>query len=128
MNEEQAFYLNKLRLKRSIHIAWDSPEFDLTDKLKEVTKCIKLYKLTCYVLVGYKSSIDQDLYRLRRLKELGIAPFVQPYRDLDNAKRPSNYEIDLALWANRRQVFKTCDFLEFVPRKGFACKQYLLTN
>ena len=28
MNEEQAFWLNKLRLRRSIHIAWDLPQLD----------------------------------------------------------------------------------------------------
>ena len=38
MNEEQAFYLSKLKLKRRIHIAWDLPEIDLTEELREVTK------------------------------------------------------------------------------------------
>ena len=36
MNEEQAFYLNRLRILKNIHIAWDLPTLDLTDKLKEV--------------------------------------------------------------------------------------------
>ena len=75
MNEEQAFYLSKLRLKRRIHIAWDLPSIDLTDKLKEVTKYIKPRNLSCYVLVGYNSTVEQDMYRLSRLRELGISPF-----------------------------------------------------
>ena len=78
MNEEQAFYLSKLKLKRRIHIAWDLPDIDLTEKLKEVTKYIKPRNLSCYVLVGFNSTIEQDIYRLNRLKELGISPFVQP--------------------------------------------------
>lgn len=82
MNEEQAYWLNKLKLHKPIHIAWDLPEIDLTDKLREVTKYIKPYKIYCYVLVGFNSTKEQDLYRLNRLKELKILPFVQAYRDL----------------------------------------------
>ena len=125
MNEEQAFYLNELKIKGSIHIAWDLPQIDLTDKLKAVTKYIKPYKLTCYVLVGFNSTIEQDLYRLRRLKELGITPFVQPFRDFENERKPKQYELDLARWANKMWLFKTCDFADFQPRKNFKCGTYL---
>jgi len=125
MNEEQAFWLKKLKLKGNIHIAWDLPELDLTEKLKEVIKYIPAYKIRCYVLVGFNSSIEQDIYRLRKLKELGIAPFVQPYRDFENERKPSQYEKDLARWANKMWTFKSCDFSDFQPRKGFRCSHYL---
>ena len=125
MNEEQAFWLNKLRLKRNVHIAWDLPELDLTDKLKEVIKYINPNKICCYVLVGFNSSIDQDMFRLRRIKELGITPFVQPFRDFENNRVPSKYEKDLARWANKMWTFKSCDFEDFQPRKGFRCRSYL---
>lgn len=125
MDEEQAFNLNTLRLKRNIHIAWDLPQLDLRDKLREVVKYIKPYKLMCYVLVGFNSTVEQDMYRLRTLKELGIQPFVQPYRDFDNERVPSQYERDLARWANRAWTFKSCDFEDFKPRKGFKCNEYL---
>lgn len=92
MNEEQAYWLNKLPLLKPIHIAWDLPQIDLTDKLREVTKYIKPYKIYCYVLVGFNSTPEQDLYRLRRLKELKILPFVQPYRDLENKRVPNSNE------------------------------------
>lgn len=125
MNEEQAFYLSKLKLKRRIHIAWDLPDIDLTEKLREVTKYIKPRNLSCYVLVGFNSTIEQDMYRLNRLKELGISPFVQPYRDFNNDRKPTLYEKDIAQWANKHQIFKSCDFADFSPRKGFKCKYYL---
>nr|DAE39698.1 MAG TPA: L-lysine 2,3-aminomutase [Caudoviricetes sp.] len=125
MNEEQAFYLSKLRLKRRIHIAWDLPSIDLTDKLREVTKYIKPRNLSCYVLVGYNSTVEQDMYRLSRLRELGISPFVQPYRDFDNDRKVTLYEKDLAQWANKHQIFKACEFKDFSPRKGFKCEYYL---
>jgi radical SAM superfamily enzyme YgiQ (UPF0313 family) len=124
MNEEQAYYLNKLHMKQNIHIAWDLPSVDLTDKLKSILKYIKPYKITCYVLIGFNSTVEQDLYRLRRLKELKITPFVQPFRDYENKRKPTSYENDLARWANRMWLFKSMDFADFSPRKGFKCKQY----
>jgi len=124
MDEEQAYWLNRLPLKTGVHIAWDLPQIDLTDRLKAMLKHIKPYKITAYVLVGFNSTPEQDLFRLRTLKELGILPFVQPYRDFENKRKPTPYEQDLARWANRAWLFKSCDFLDFSPRKGFKCSEY----
>lgn len=125
MDEEQAYWLNKMRLKGNVHIAWDLPNIDLTEKLESVIKHIKPYKITCYVLVGFNSTIEQDLFRLRTLKRLGILPFVQPYRDYENNREPSQYEKDIARWANRAWLFKSMDFTDFKPRKDFRCREYL---
>lgn len=125
MNEKQAFWLNKLRLRRCVHIAWDLPQLDLTDKLREVTHYIKPYKLMCYILVGFNSSIEQDMYRIERCRELGIKPYVMPYRDFENKTRPSQYARDLAQYVNKPQIFNTCSFADFMPRKGFRCAEYL---
>lgn len=125
MNEEQAYYLNKLKMKGAIHIAWDLPEIDLTNRLREMVKYVKPYKIMCYVLVGYNSTIEQDLYRIETLRSFGIVPFVQPYRDFENKRVPSQYEKDLARWANNKFLYKSCkDFRDFSPRKGFKCDMY----
>lgn len=124
MDEEQAWWLNNLKLKNGVHIAWDLPQIDLTDRLKAMTKYIKPYKIVCYVLIGFNSTKEQDLHRLRTLKDLGIYPFVQPYRDFENKRIPTQYEMDLARWANRAWLFKAMDFEEYEPRKGFRCKEY----
>lgn len=125
MDEEQAWWLNKLKLKTGIHIAWDLPQLDLTDRLKAMVKHISPYKITCYVLVGFNSTIEQDLNRIYTLRDLGITPFVQPYRDFENKRSPTQYEKDLARWVNQRVAFKLCDFENFSPRKGFKCGEYL---
>ena len=124
MNEEQAYYLNKLRINQSIHIAWDLPQLDLTERLKEMIRYVKPRKIVCYVLVGFNSTIEQDMFRLNTLKSLGITPFVQPYRDFSNTRKPRQYELDIAKWANRRWLFKSFDFADFSPRKGFKCSRY----
>lgn len=124
MDAEQAEALKGLRLKRNIHIAWDLPQLDLTDKLKEIVMVIPARKLSCYVLVGFNSTPEQDLHRVRILKSLGITPFVQPFRDYENKTKPSQYAKDFARWANRVQLLKSCDFLDLEIRKNFKCSKY----
>jgi len=124
MDEEQAEALNTIKRKGYIHIAWDLPQLDLTPQLEAMVKHIKPYKIACYVLVGFNSTKEQDLYRLRTLKRLGILPFVQPYRDYTNTRIPTQYEKDLGRWANRAWLFKSMDFLDYAPRKGFVCRKY----
>lgn len=124
MNEEQAYYLNKLSLYRLVHIAWDLPQVDLTDKLKEVVRYIKPHKLMCYILVGFNSTMEQDMYRIERCRELKIKPFVMPYRDYDGNAKPSQYARDLARYVNNAFFFKACSFKAFSPRKGFRCEEY----
>ena len=121
----QAFWPNRLPLYKSIHIAWDFPQLDLTEKLREVIRYIKPYKLMCYVLVGFNSTIEEDMYRIERLRELKIKPFVMPYRDFGNNHVPTQYEKDLAQYVNKPMIFKSCTFAEFSPRKGFKCEYYL---
>lgn len=49
----------------------------------------------------------------------------QPYRELDNPKQVlPQWQKDMAHWANKKQLYKTIDFKEFVPRKGFVCDEY----
>lgn len=125
MDEEQAYWLNRLHLRRSIHIAWDLPQIDLTDKLREVTRYIKPYKLMCYILIGFNSTVEQDMYRIERCRELGIKPYVMPYRDFQNKEQPTQYAKDLAQYVNKPMIFKSCRFADFSPRKGFKCSSYL---
>lgn len=125
MDEEQAYWLNRLHLRRSIHIAWDLPQIDLTDKLQEVTRYIKPYKLMCYILIGFNSTVEQDIYRIERCRELGIKPYVMPYRDFQNKEQPTQYAKDLAQYVNKPMIFRSCRFADFSPRKGFKCSSYL---
>lgn len=128
MDDEQAYALNNIRMYQSnaICIAWDNGKVDLTDKLTMLTKRIKPSRLTCYVLIGFNSTPEEDLYRLYRLRELGIRPHVQPYRDYANQREVTQYEKDLARWSNRLPLFKTTRFEDYQPRKGFKCSQYLI--
>ena len=101
MNEEQAYWLNKLKHMKQIHIAWDLPKIDLIPKILEMTKYIKPYKIMCYVLIGYNSTPEEDLYRVEKLRELKVDPFVMPYNKFDT------YQKHFARWVNHKAIFKT---------------------
>lgn len=128
MNEEQAAALSTLKLKQNIKIAWDLPEIDLEPKLREVVKYIKPHRLTCYVLVGFNSTIEQDMHRLNILRELKITPFVMVYRDPNNNNTIEKYHQDLARWVNKTMLFKSMRFEDYSPRKGFKCEEYFKNN
>lgn len=124
MDEEQAYYINKIRLKNYVHIAWDLPQIDLTEKLESALRYIRDWKLVCYILVGYNSTREQDLFRLETCRRLKIRVFVMPFRDYENKRKPTQYERDLAHWANNRALFMSCSFLDYEIRKGFYGREY----
>jgi len=125
MNEEQAYWLSKLRIDSGkIHIAWDNPRDNIIPQIKEMTKHINPYKITCYMIIGFWSTIHEDYERVMKLRELGVNPFIQPYRDFDNIRIPTQYEKDFASWANKKERLKSFDFKNFSPRKGFYCREY----
>ena len=107
IDKEQAAALNTLKHTGYIHIAWDFPKMDLRPQLEKVTKWIKPYKLMCYVLIGYNSTPDEDLYRVETLRDLGIAPFVMPYNKFNK------YQKKFARWVNHKAIFKTVKWEDY---------------
>ena len=125
LTPEQATALNTVKIKSGICIAWDNPKQDLEPKLQEIVKYIKPYKLRCYVLVGFNSTMDEDLHRINTLRKYNILPYVMVYKDYDNPKERTPYQKDLARWANNVFIFKKClNFADYEPRKGFKCSAY----
>jgi hypothetical protein len=63
-----------------------------------------------FVLVGFNTTPEQDKYRCRLLKSLEANPFVMQYTKNTWTKM-------IARWANRRNVFWSCDIDEYTRRK-----------
>ena len=88
LDQEQLDLLSNMKIWRSsIHIAWDFPKIDLRKKLDEIIKFIKPSKLTCYVLVGYNSTLSEDLFRIDEIWKRGIYPFVMIYNNRKEKKQ-----------------------------------------
>ena len=59
------------------------------------------------------------------LKSRRFLPHCQPFRDLNNPHQIiPQWQKDMAHWADRKEIYMSCDFKDFSPRKGFLCKEY----
>jgi len=108
-------WLKKISHKE-YHFAFDDPRY-----LPTVERAIRLLKeggiqrSTWYVLVGYNTTVQEDLDRLNFLREHNQSAFVQRY------KRDRQY-IPLARWANQHHIFHGMtweQFLELPENKSY---------
>jgi len=63
----------------------------------------------CFMLAGFNTTFEEDMYRFIKLNEMGIRPYVMVY----------NEKIDIRLkhferWVNS-MVFKKCTWEEYEP-------------
>lgn len=104
ITDEQCEILNGMKIHKAIRMAWDNPRENLDAIFTRIVKIIKPYKIMVYVLIGYWSTPEQDLYRVEALHLLGISPFVMPYSKNDK------YQARFARWVNHKAIFKSCEF------------------
>jgi len=100
--------------------AFDFPEME--DIIREKVALLEHYGIhrsMFYVLVGFNTTIEQDIHRLNVLRELGQNAYVMRY------KREKIY-IPLANWANQPRVFHAMDFESFLnhPEKRHYKKYF----
>ena len=97
INDEIADQLSKLNIWGVLHFAWDN----IKDE-KHIKKGIEILKkhdfdirqkVEFYVLVGFNSTPEEDLYRVNRLKEWGTHAFVMKYRETPFTKAISELSI-----------------------------------
>lgn len=112
INDQTAKALATVKQAKSIHFAWDSRAQDeAVPRGIAILKRngIKPYRLMFYVLVGFNTSREYDMYRITTLHELGANPFVMPY----DKKDP--YQKHLARWCNNKFIFKKTSFDQYEP-------------
>ncbi|MDD4685163.1 MAG: radical SAM protein [Bacteroidales bacterium] len=103
--------LSKVKWIRQIRFACDTlsqlePLIKVTEEL--IKRGIKPYRIFVYVLI--KKDINDALAILNKLKEVGVVPFAQPYRDFDNKITPTKEQKNLARWCNHKAIFNTIEF------------------
>ena len=67
------------------------------------------WRFWCYVLV---QDVEESHKRILALRDMGVEPFAQPYRDYDGGE-PTAEQKRLARWVNMRAAFQSCSFEEF---------------
>lgn len=96
-----------------LHFAWDNPRDDLKEyfrRFAELTKVKSERNKVVYVLTNFNSTLDEDLYRIYTLRDLGYSPYVMVYQ-----KETAPREVRrLQRWCNCRWIFHSCyDFKNY---------------
>lgn len=117
-NDKNIELINQIKLKE-IHFAWDNPKDDLYSYFKNYKEKAKHkphgHYGTVYILVNFDSSIEEDLYRIYRLRNLGFDPYVMIY---DKQNAPQRIR-DLQRWCNNKFIFRSCANFENYKRSVF---------
>lgn len=119
INKENATLLSKVKFYnhtfrgRTLYFAFDDPK--LASIIKKKVKIlvdvgIKPYYMLFYVLVGFNTTLNQDLYRVKLLKDLGVRPFIMIYNNRKDDKKLR----DLARWVNLN-FYKVVEFKDYKP-------------
>ena len=112
---EIAKMLNNIKLDR-VHFA-----FDFMKNEKAIIKGLNEFRKHCdlsddktivYMLTNYDTNINEDLYRINAIRNAGFMPDVRIYR------KPTAPKIlkDLQRWCNNRFIYRSCEFMDYVPR------------
>lgn len=60
-----------------------------------------------FVLIGFDTTPEQDLYRVMKIRGLGCDPYAMPYNKKDE------YQKRFARWVNHKAIFKTVSWLDY---------------
>lgn len=116
ITEDIARLLKRIRTKR-VHFA-----FDFMKNEAAIRKGLSIYKDVCkpndrnaivYMLTNFDTTLQEDIYRIEAIKELGYLPDVRIYRK-QTAPRVLR---DLQRWCNNRILYRSCGFMDYVPRR-----------
>ena len=118
INEENIDLINRIKIKE-IHFAWDNAKEDLKPYFLKY-KALAQHKPhgnygTVYCIVNFNSTMQENLYRIYTLRDIGFNPYVMIY-DKPNASKEIRL---LQRWCNNRKIFKSCPrFEDYDEKKG----------
>ena len=125
LSKQKCQILDTLKHYKQIKIAWDNPPIlkkkederegekkavpEMLIHLRRITRYIKPYKIMCYVLIGFNSTLEQDLYRVETLRDMKIDPFVMPFNKKDTHQKR------FARWVNHKAIFYSVKWEDYRP-------------
>lgn len=105
---------------KMLHFAWDRYEdgdvvYPKLKMLGEMTGWDR-HKITVFVLVNFNTTLEQDLERIYKIRELGFAPYVMVY-DKEHTTMADSCR-QLQRWVNNPLIFRSTNrFEEYDPYK-----------
>ena len=116
ITEEQAKALASVKFRtlsgksKRVHFAWDRfKDEKLIDKGIDICfdAGLKPDQMVFYILIGFDSTPEEDMYRAMKLKALGCNPYIMPYNKKDI------YQKRFARWVNHKAIFKTVEWKDY---------------
>lgn len=117
-NEANISLINQVKVKE-IHFAWDNPKDDLRSYFENYKRYAKHKPhgqyATVYCLTNFGSTMEENLYRIYTLRDMGYDPYVMIY---DKPHAPREIRL-LQRWCNNRVIFRSCPrFEDYDPKRG----------
>ena len=124
---EIAHLLSKVKWIKRIRFGCDT-----TGQIDDCERAISLlekngFKGEFFFYCILLDDFEESFSRVNHWKKRGgrFYSHCQPYRDVNNHNQViPQWQKDLASWADKKWIFRTCEFKDFEPRKGFKCKEY----
>lgn len=117
LDDEVIDAMNEIKLNM-VHFAWDNyPDEHCYQQLKKFRSKFRLdgRHLTVYVLTNYNTTIEQDLDRIYKLRELDYTPYVMVFNKVSAPKEIRQ----LQRWVNNRFIWRSCkSFDEYLKNRG----------
>ena len=109
LNDDDIADINEMRL-RTLHFAWDNPKDDLETKFRNFANGFRRKSNIgmVYCLTNFSSSMEENLYRIYTLRDMGYDPYVMVY---DKPHAPKEIKM-LQRWCNNKIIFKSCKRFE----------------
>ena len=110
VDEDKAKLLSRIKWTSFYRFSFDWVGMDKLIKEKVallIESGLKAYKMFCFVLIGYNTTEEEDLYRVELLRSLKIDPFVMPY------DKSVLYQKKFARWVNHKAIFKSVKWHEY---------------
>lgn len=115
MDRDTIKYFLKMQEQKQIkmiHFAWDRMEQSslILKNLEEFKKATSISdrKLRVYVLTNYETTMEENLYRIYKLKELGYDPYITIFEKWRASKEIKR----LQRWVNNKFIFRSCERFE----------------
>ena len=124
-NIEIAELLAKIKWIQYIRLACDSDSMIsivINTMNLLISKGISKWKFNIYLLLN--KDIKSAYKRAIAIKNTGATIIPQPYRDFTPNQIIPQWQKDFARWGSKKQLYRTCDFKDYQPRKGFICSKY----
>ena len=103
INDADIEDINQMRIKR-LHFAWDNPKDNLEGRFREFAQAFRrtTHIGIVYCLTNFNSTLEEDLYRIYTLRDLGYDPYVMIY----NKPQAPLHIRKMQRWCNNKFIFR----------------------